>query len=97
MTALKVGLELFNAIGAPGVQQIRHAAPSCELFLDLKLHDIPNTVRGAARSVAPLRPDLLTVHALGGPDMVAAACEALPDTWITAVTVLTSLDRSATR
>ena len=91
MSTLKVGLELFTAIGISGVQQIRKSAPHCELFLDLKLHDIPNTVAGAARSVAELRPDLLTVHALGGPAMIAAACSALPNTQITAVTILTSM------
>jgi orotidine-5'-phosphate decarboxylase len=91
---VKVGLELFTSVGISGVRQIRQSAPECELFLDLKLHDIPNTVAGAARSVAELRPDLLTVHALGGPDMIAAACEALPDTAITAVTILTSMSEA---
>jgi orotidine-5'-phosphate decarboxylase len=91
---VKVGLELFTSVGISGVRQICQSAPECELFLDLKLHDIPNTVAGAARSVAELRPDLLTVHALGGPDMIAAACEALPDTAITAVTILTSMSEA---
>ncbi len=61
------------------------------MFLDLKLHDIPNTVAGAARSVAALQPTYLTVHAAGGADMVRAAADAAPDVLITAVTVLTSL------
>ena len=91
VTTLKVGLELFDAVGQQGVEQVRAAAPSCELFLDVKLHDIPHTVAGAARALGPLKPDLLTVHALGGAAMVRAACEALPDTVITAVTVLTSM------
>ena len=91
VTTVKVGLELFTAVGIEGVRAIRDAAPECELFLDLKLHDIPNTVAGAARSVAALEPQLLTVHALGGPAMVAAAAEALPDTRVTAVTILTSM------
>jgi orotidine-5'-phosphate decarboxylase len=91
VSTVKVGLELFTAVGIDGVRAIRAAAPDCELFLDLKLHDIPNTVAGAARSVAELRPDLLTVHALGGPAMVAAAAEALPGTAVTAVTILTSM------
>ena len=91
VTTLKVGLELFDAVGQQGVEQVRAAAPSCELFLDVKLHDIPHTVAGAARTFGPLKPDLLTVHALGGAAMVRAACDALPDTVITAVTVLTSM------
>jgi orotidine-5'-phosphate decarboxylase len=64
------------------------------IFLDLKLHDIPATVAGAARSVASLEPTYLTVHAAGGPSMIEAAAVALPDTRVTAVTVLTSLDAS---
>jgi orotidine-5'-phosphate decarboxylase len=91
VSTLKVGLELFTAVGPDGVRQIQDAAPECDLFLDLKLHDIPNTVAGAARSVAALRPTLLTVHALGGPAMVSAACAALPDSGVTAVTILTSM------
>jgi orotidine-5'-phosphate decarboxylase len=62
-----------------------------QIFLDLKLHDIPATVAAAARSVARLRPQLLTVHAAGGPAMIRAAVEAAPGTPIAAVTVLTSL------
>jgi len=91
ITTLKIGLELFDAVGQRGIEQVREAAPSCELFLDLKLHDIPHTVAGAARTLSPLHPDLLTVHALGGSAMVKAACEVLPDTVITGVTVLTSM------
>lgn len=89
---LKVGLETYLRDGAAGVGAIRQAAgPNVELFLDLKLHDIPNTVAGAARSVAALNPSLLTVHASGGPAMIEAAVNALPGTSITAVTILTSL------
>jgi orotidine-5'-phosphate decarboxylase len=91
VSTIKLGLELYLSAGAPGVRQVLAAAPSCRLFLDLKLHDIPNTVAGACRSVADLAPDFLTVHALGGPDMVRAAADALPDTSVTAVTVLTSM------
>ncbi len=91
VSTLKVGLETYLRDGAAGVAAIRAAAPDCDLFLDLKLHDIPNTVAGAARSIASLRPDLLTVHASGGPAMIQAAAEALPNTKITAVTVLTSM------
>lgn len=88
---LKLGLEFFLRNGAQGVRSVRASAPECGLFLDLKLHDIPATVAGGARSVASLSPDYLTVHASGGSAMVAAAVEALPGTRITAVTVLTSL------
>lgn len=94
---LKIGLEIYLRDGAPGVGAVLAAANAVspvELFLDLKLHDIPNTVAGAARSVAQLRPAILTVHAAGGRRMVAAACEALPSTRIAGVTVLTSLDDS---
>jgi len=85
---LKIGLELFCAHGPAVVEAVSGDA---DVFLDLKLHDIPNTVAGAARSVAPLRPRYLTVHASGGADMVRAAVEAAPEVTIAAVTVLTSL------
>jgi orotidine-5'-phosphate decarboxylase len=92
VACLKIGLETYLRDGSPGVVKIMAAASSgTELFLDLKLHDIPNTVVGAARSVAHLRPALLTVHAGGGPKMIEAAVHALPDTEITAVTILTSM------
>lgn len=91
VSTLKVGLETYVRDGAKAVLAARDSAPECALFLDLKLHDIPATVAGAARSVAPLRPDFLTVHASGGPTMVAAAADELPHTRIVAVTVLTSL------
>jgi len=85
---LKVGLELFCAAGPAVVSAVAAHGP---VFLDLKLHDIPNTVAGAARSVAPLGPRFLTVHASGGADMVRAAVEAAPEVTIAAVTVLTSM------
>jgi len=91
---LKVGLETYLRDGAPVVAAVRDAAAGCEVFLDLKLHDIPTTVAGAARSVAGLAPQYLTVHASGGPAMVAAAAQALPGTRVTAVTVLTSLSEA---
>jgi orotidine-5'-phosphate decarboxylase len=91
VSTLKVGLELYLQSGASGVQQVREAAVDCSIFLDLKLHDIPNTVSGAARSVARLEPDLFTVHALGGFDMIRAAVDALPATRVAGVTVLTSM------
>jgi orotidine-5'-phosphate decarboxylase len=88
---LKVGLELFAAEGPPAVRAA--AALGRPVFLDLKLHDIPNTVEGAARSAAASGASLLTVHASGGPAMVAAAVRgAGPGVRVLAVTVLTSLD-----
>jgi len=91
VSTLKVGLETYLRDGRAAVAAARDAAPGCAIFLDLKLHDIPATVSGASRAVSDLAPDYLTVHASGGPAMVAAAAEALPDTRIVAVTVLTSL------
>lgn len=97
---LKVGLEMFCREGPPAVAHIRAAARSVdrediEIFLDLKLHDIPATVGKAATALVDLNPTYLTVHAAGGADMIAAAATALPATRITAVTVLTSLDAAA--
>lgn len=91
VSTVKVGLELYLRHGAAAVHRCREASGGRAVFLDLKLHDIPNTVAGAARAVADLAPDILTVHASGGPDMVRAAVEALPATAIAGVTVLTSL------
>jgi orotidine-5'-phosphate decarboxylase len=91
VSTMKVGLETYLRDGDASVQATRAAARGRDIFLDLKLHDIPNTVAGAARSVAYLAPAYLTVHATGGAAMVRAAVEALPDTKVTAVTVLTSL------
>jgi orotidine-5'-phosphate decarboxylase len=91
---LKVGLELFAAEGPPVVRAI--AALGRPVFLDLKLHDIPNTVEGAARSAAGSGAALLTVHAAGGAEMVRAAVRgAGPGVRVLAVTVLTSLDGAA--
>ena len=89
--AVKVGLELYVRHGPAAVAAVRAVAPDSELFLDLKLHDIPNTVAAAARAVAPLAPAYLTVHATGGAAMVQAAVDALPGVRVAAVTVLTSL------
>jgi orotidine-5'-phosphate decarboxylase len=90
VTTVKVGLELFSHEGPAAVEKVR-AAGDVDVFLDLKLHDIPATVAGAARALAPLAPRYLTVHASGGPAMIAAAAHALPETLVVAVTVLTSL------
>ncbi|KAB7645452.1 orotidine-5'-phosphate decarboxylase [Polymorphobacter fuscus] len=88
---LKLGLEFFCAQGPAGVAAM--AALGLPLFLDLKLHDIPNTVAGALHSLAGLAPAIVTVHAAGGHAMLAAARAAAPAaTKVVAVTVLTSLD-----
>ncbi len=91
VTTLKIGLELYLRYGPEVVASVR-GARGVDVFLDLKLHDIPVTVEGAVRSVAKLRPDLLTVHAAAGPAAIEAAVRALPQAKIVAVTVLTSLD-----
>jgi orotidine-5'-phosphate decarboxylase len=90
---LKLGLEFFSAQGPAGVQ--RMASLGLPLFLDLKLHDIPNTVANAVEALAILEPAILTVHAGGGRAMLTAAKAAAPAaTKVVAVTVLTSLDES---
>ena len=90
---VKLGLEFFCANGPEGVARI--AEIGIPLFLDLKLHDIPNTVAGAMRSLAPLLPAVVTVHAAGGRAMLEAAKAAAgQNTKVVAVTVLTSLDQS---
>lgn len=86
---LKIGLETYLRDGAAAIEYVNQSG--CNLFLDLKLHDIPNTVAGACRSVAKYAPKFLTVHASGGFEMIKAAVVALPETRITAVTILTSL------
>ena len=96
VAVVKIGLELFCRTGPSIVETVRGGS-GVELFLDLKLHDIPNTVAGAARGVARLKPRYLTVHASGGADMVRAAVDAAPEVTIAAVTVLTSLDDAVLR
>ena len=93
VSTVKVGLELYLRYGPEVVASIRGAS-GVKIFLDLKLHDIPATVTGAARAVARLRPELLTVHAAGGPEVIRAAVEGAPVTTIAAVTVLTSLNQA---
>jgi orotidine-5'-phosphate decarboxylase len=94
---LKIGLELFSAAGPDAVERIRRLRP---VFLDLKLHDIPNTVERAAFNAARLGVNMLTVHALGGEAMVAAAVRGSTDgalearfqpPRVLAITVLSSL------
>jgi orotidine-5'-phosphate decarboxylase len=88
---VKLGLEFFCANGPAGVREI--ADVGLPIFLDLKLHDIPNTVAKAMQSLRPLEPAVLTVHAGGGQAMMEAAKAAAPEkTKVVAVTVLTSLD-----
>ena len=89
----KLGLEFYLAYGKSGVKEIQNRFTDIDIFLDLKLHDIPNTVAGACRSVADINPKFLTVHASGGSSMISAASSTLPNVEITAVTILTSLDR----
>jgi orotidine-5'-phosphate decarboxylase len=90
ISVVKLGLEFYTTFGNDGIKAI---AESCatDIFLDLKLHDIPHTVAAAARAVSILRPKFLTVHASGGSAMVQAAADAIPATHITGVTILTSL------
>jgi len=94
----KVGLELFVAAGQAVLEPLLNRGYS--VFLDLKFHDIPNTVAGAVRSAAGLGVHMITVHASGGPAMLAAAREALTDVphppEILAVTMLTSMDAAQT-
>ncbi len=96
---VKLGLEFFSACGADGFKII--AETGMPIFLDLKFHDIPNTVAGAIRSVAPLGPRILTIHTQGGPEMMRRAAETAaeeadkhglvkPD--VVGVTILTSMD-----
>jgi len=96
IAGVKLGLEFFCANGPEGVGRI--AEIGIPLFLDLKFHDIPNTVAGAMRSLASLRPAIVTVHAAGGRAMLEAAKVAAgQNTKVVAVTVLTSLDQSDLR
>src|SRR5690348_16308976 len=89
----KVGMELFYSAGGHIVTDLRDRG--FEVFLDLKLHDIPNTVAGAVRSVSSLGASLLTIHAAGGESMMRAAAEAASRSdapALLAITVLTSMD-----
>jgi orotidine-5'-phosphate decarboxylase len=90
VSTVKIGLELYLRYGPDVVATVRGAS-GVEVFLDLKLHDIPATVAAAARAVYRLRPEILTVHAAGGADVIKAAVEAAPGAIVAAVTLLTSL------
>lgn len=90
---IKLGLEFFCANGRAGVRDMAHIG--LPIFLDLKLHDIPNTVGKAMQALRPLEPAIVTVHAAGGRAMMEDAKAAAPTgTKVVAVTVLTSLDGS---
>ena len=86
----KLGLEFFLTFGCEGIESIARES-GASIFLDLKLHDIPNTVKKSVGVVEHLHPRFLTVHASGGAAMISAAVSAVTSTSITAVTVLTSL------
>ncbi|HPD82530.1 MAG: orotidine-5'-phosphate decarboxylase [Alphaproteobacteria bacterium] len=94
---IKLGLEFFNALGLEGLKKIQTAYPNMPIFLDLKYHDIPNTVASAIRAVTNgFTPAYINVHAAGGMEMMKAAKEACPaQTKLLAVTILTSLDETA--
>jgi orotidine-5'-phosphate decarboxylase len=93
VSVFKLGLEFFLTFGSDGVKAIKDVTDS-DIFLDLKLHDIPHTVSGATKAVAHLAPKFLTVHASGGAAMIKAAVDAVPSTHITGVTILTSLSEA---
>lgn len=95
---VKIGMELYYAEGPQMVREIK--ARGHKIFLDLKLHDIPNTVSGAVRSIRGLGVDMMNLHAGGGIAMMKAAADALKDTdgvppQLIAVTILTSLNQEA--
>ncbi|WP_294394436.1 orotidine-5'-phosphate decarboxylase [uncultured Sphingomonas sp.] len=88
---IKLGLEFFAAHGQHGVRELAHVG--LPIFLDLKLHDIPNTVASAIQALHDLAPAVLTIHAAGGRAMMEdAKAAAHPSTKVVAVTLLTSLD-----
>lgn len=98
---IKLGLEYYCANGADGFKAV--AETGMPIFLDLKFHDIPNTVAGAIRAVMPLAPKIMTIHTQGGPEMMRRAVETAAEEaekygiqkpWVTGVTILTSLDDS---
>ena len=93
---IKLGLEFFNGHGIQGVKRIEDAIGDTPIFLDLKYHDIPNTVAGAIRALTnQISPAFLNVHASGGLEMMKAAKSECPESSkLLAVTVLTSTDTS---
>lgn len=91
---IKLGLEFFNTFGPEGIEAVSAEAAGAALFIDLKYHDIPNTVAGAVRAICKrVQPAYLNVHASGGLEMMQRAKEACaPDTKLIGVTVLTSMN-----
>jgi orotidine-5'-phosphate decarboxylase len=92
---IKIGLEAYYSIGIEGYREL--ADIGIPIFLDLKLHDIPNTVHSAIKALLPLKPAILNIHASGGEKMMRSAVEAISDSFdhkplLIGVTVLTSLD-----
>lgn len=92
--ALKLGMEFVNSLGPQGIEAIQNAAPEVDLFIDLKFHDIPNTVAGAVQTICNnFAPAYLNVHAAGGQAMMEAAKAACAaQSKLLAVTILTSLN-----
>jgi orotidine-5'-phosphate decarboxylase len=99
---IKLGMEFFNANGPQGIREIRQTYDDLSLFIDLKYHDIPNTVAGAVSAIAVLAPDFINVHASGGYTMMKSAADALAEAsdevgvrrpQLLGVTILTSLDQ----
>ena len=94
---VKIGLQMFTAHGPDWVREV--AGMGFKVFLDLKLHDIPNTVAKAVESLSVLPIDMLTIHTMGGAEMMTAACTAQtaskPQLQLLGVTVLTSMDAAA--
>ena len=92
--AIKLGLEYFDTYGPDGIKKIQSLG--IPIFLDLKIHDIPQTVKKTIDTLSSLRPAILNIHALGGKNMMEYALKAIsknsPETYLIAVTILTSLD-----
>lgn len=95
----KLGMEFCNSFGPQGVQAITKACPTADLFIDLKFHDIPNTVAKAVKTISEsLKPAYLNIHAGGGFEMMRAAKEACaPHSKLLAVTILTSMNEDEMR
>ena len=93
--AFKIGYEFFFNFGVDGYNQVKKICPN--IFLDLKLHDIPNTVEKGVKAIGKLRPLLTTVHISGGNEMMRASVKNKKYTKILGVSVLTSLDANMTK